>query len=62
MSVSTAVNLPSQPVGGVKISVATKLYPVLDEAEDTDLVVVDNVRLVVDVDEADVELDVVGGF
>lgn len=62
MSVSTVVNPPSQPVGGVKISVTTKLYPVLDEAEDTDLIVVDNVRLVVDVDEADVELDVVGGF
>lgn len=33
-----------------------------DEAEDIDLVVVDDVRLVVDVDEVDVELDVVGGF
>lgn len=55
MSVGTAVNPPSQPVGGVKISSTTKLYPVLGEAEDTDLVAVDNVRLVVDVDEVDVD-------
>lgn len=48
VSVSTAVN-PSQSVGGVKTSVTTKLYPVLDEAKDVDFfVVVDDVILVVD--------------
>lgn len=55
MSDGTTVSSPSQPVGSMKVSVTTKLNPILDEAEDAKLVVVD-------VDKIDVELDVRNGF